>query len=295
MKIADLLDEYRRYSLNELGMKPKSHLHIQRLVVHFDRFLGCPDLAQIDKLQIRSYLHEQLELRGWKPKTFVNKRQYLKSFFNFCVEYEYIDKNPVDGVKKPKVPKPAPRYLTKEQLHQILNAIRWHDWKYSFEGERNETIIAFATMTGLRNAEIRNLRVGDIKLSEGWIFVRCGKGDKFRYVPIHPKLRKVIEKWLRCRNAHGIESEYFFVGLVHKHRMSEFMMQNLFHKASQISGIAISCHMLRHSYGFLCSNSGVNPRAIQKVMGHSCIRTTMRYSDISPMAVKEQISAASLI
>ncbi len=295
IRISELLTEFRHYSLYELRMKPRSHHVIEKVVSHFEAYLDVDELSDVTKSDVRTYLYEMQEQRNWKAKTFSNKRQYLKTFFDFCIEYEYIKHNPVSGIKKQKVPKPAPRYLTKEEVHQVLSAIRWHDWKYSFEGERNETIVALAAMTGLRNAEIRDLKVKDANLSEGWIFVRCGKGDKFRYVPIPDKLPKILSRWLKIREVHGIDSEYLFVGVIEKKQLKESMMLSIFQKLSEISGVYISCHMLRHSYGFACANSGVNPRAVQKAMGHSCIRTTMRYSDISLGAIKEQISAASLI
>ena len=76
---------FKRFALHEKGMKPKTIKEIIAMVKALSDGLSNPTIKSVSTSKIREFLYERKQERMWTNKTFRNYRQYLKSFFDYCV------------------------------------------------------------------------------------------------------------------------------------------------------------------------------------------------------------------
>lgn len=234
------------------------------------------------------------EQRCWSPKTWINRLQEFRTFFNFCVRRKYLKKNPAAGIEKPKLPKRTRRYIEEDDLKKILSAIRWIKWRHRLEAIRNEAIFATFTFSGLRRQELIDLEVRDVQISDRQIHVRQGKNNKDRYVVIPHELVSILNSYVKIVKAMEIESQHFFFGVFSKRKMCAKQIERLFKVIRQKCGVYVTPHMLRHSYARLLLNRGVSMYTLKELLGHESIVTTEIYSSIAQEPIKQQIDQIRL-
>ena len=151
---------------------------------------------------------------------------------------------------------------------------------------KHRTFISLIYSCGLRLDELCNLKVSDIDSDRMQIHIRSGKGGKGRYVMLSQKILLMLrEYWKRYR-----PKEYLFEGATPGKAISRRTVQRAF-QVSVIKSKVKKCpclHTLRHSFATHLLEKGVNLIAIQKLLGHSNIRTTVTYTHLqsSPASVK---------
>lgn len=295
MNYLDLQPQFKRYALYERGMKPLTYKSILTSLKMCAECSQTEDTTEWTTEVIREFLIHGREARGWSARTFRNHRQYLMSFFNWAVRTKMCNENPVTDIEKPKLPKKLPRFLTKEQILTITSHIRWYEWRYKFEAVRNETIILMLVMTGLRLAELLNLEFMDVNIPSSEIFVRQGKGEKDRMVPIHPKLLPVLRVYLEAIKKRRKPSQWFFTGVQSAKQLSGKNVRTICKKISLDTGIKFTPHMLRHTFGRLAVEGGFDLYKIKEVMGHSDITTTQIYLSVSTESVKKSFGQVALL
>lgn len=295
MYVSEATVPFKQYALHELGMRPKSCKSIMASVRMLSDWAETEDISMLDHGTVKAFLYWGKEQRLWAPRTFRNHRQYLKSFFTWCLEQQLISSNPVEGIKRPKLPQHTPRGISQDNLHAILNRVRWYPWKYGFEATRNETILHVLALTGMRLQELLNLENSDVDLSCGEIFVRMGKGQKDRVVPIHPRLMPVLRRYNRTRQNNGNHSRHFFTGAKSELQLSPKDVQTVCRKLSRDTGIKFTPHTLRHTFGRLCVEAGWSIYKIKEVMGHTEITTTQRYLSASTENIKQTFGELDLL
>lgn len=230
----------------------------------------------------------------WSAKTFRNKRQCLKSFFNWCVREGLLKSNPVEKIEKPKLPQRLPRFINKEEALTVIAHAEFYPWRYSFEKVRNLAIIATFIMTGLRLNELINLKVHDVDFQSGEIFVEKGKGRKERIIPIYPKLQLSLSTYINERRRLGAQSKYFFHSARSTQKLTPKTVQNICRKVSGSSGIKFTPHSLRHTFGHLSTDAGLGLYQLKDIMGHSTVSTTEIYSSISKEGLKRKFFETEL-
>ena len=182
MKFSDVVPAFKRYMLQEKNVTVGSYKSIVHIMERLIEFSGTEHFKSMNTNVIREFLLEEQKKKDWKPSTFRNNRQYIKSFYDWCVREQYVKNNPVEKIEKPKLPKHAPRYITKEEAQQILACCHFYNWTYPFERIRNEAILCTFLMTGVRLSELLNIKSTDVNIDEMEIFIRMGKGSKDRIV-----------------------------------------------------------------------------------------------------------------
>ena len=180
-------------------------------------------------------------------------------------------------------------------LHQRQNPIAM--------GQRDRAIIAIFYGCGLRRSEGKNLNINDIDLQKRLLFVRKGKGNKQRYVPIAAKhltdLRDYLQEgreWFLLTNntnetwqckRHGkplpkkdnADDAAFFV-CIYGSRMNEFYQRLEHMKQRAEINKNITLHGLRHSIATHLLQSGMDIEEIAKFLGHSSLASTQIYTHI---------------
>jgi integrase len=176
----DIFAAYR-YDMQARGIKPHSMVTYDRVVSLFGDFLvetGMP-VDDVRRPDIQRFLMET----GWAPSTQRTALAYLRAAYGYAVEeLELFDRNPCRRVRLARIIKEIPRTIPNERLRAMRDACR-HDGDW--------LTLGMFMYTGMRTIEVRRLTWNDVSLSEGAMRV-FGKGDKWRIVPIHQRLRRIL-------------------------------------------------------------------------------------------------------
>lgn len=286
MKISDLQAQFKRYALLEKGLMPKTYKGICSTLRMLSDFSKTEEIRELDKNIVRGFLYQGRIEKAWKPQTFRNHWQSIKTFFDWCVKNGYLRNNPVIDIEKPKPEKCLPRCLSQEDAKKIQYHTAWHPWTYRLERYRNLAIVSTLMMTGLRLQELLNLEVSDVNLSSGDILVRKGKGRKDRVIPIHPRLLPILRDYFEKKRKLNPPSQWFFTGIRSNKQLTQKDVRRICKKISIDSGVKFSPHILRHTFAREMIDNDFNLYKLKEIMGHADISTTQRYLSISIQGIK---------
>ena len=189
-----------------------------------------------------------------------------------AIEWGHVRTNPAKGVKLLKEAPARIRYLQTEEIKTLLDACNDHI----------RPIVFTALNTGMRKAEILNLKWANVDLKNMKIIVNNAKNNKTRVIPINNSLYHELSGLRRSSNG-----SYVFAD---KNGRPYGEIKRSF--ASSLKRAEIKdfrFHDLRHTFGSYMVMQGVDIRTVQQLMGHKDIKMTMRYSHLSPEYVKEAI------
>lgn len=225
--------------------------------------------------------------KKYKQKTIKRKIASVKAFYNYLEEQEVIDNNPFKKIKvKFKETKILPKIIPREEIEQLLNYIYEQEDKNSEKSYkywlRDIAVIETLFATGARVYEISNIREDSIDLNSGLIKI-MGKGGKERYIQIAvPEILNILKKYY-LQNIESIKkSGYFFVNNRGR-RYSEQSIRLMIKKYTKLAGIErnITPHMFRHSFATYLIEEEVDISYVQKLLGHSSIKTTQIYIHVA--------------
>ena len=225
-------------------------------------------VAQVRTVDIRSYLSS---FDGIMMSTVSTKLTILKSFFGWMVREEIILRNPTEKIKPPKTPKRLLKGLSIEELEIV---------RESCSTLRQRGLIETFYSTACRLSEIASLNISDIDLQNLSARV-IGKGDKERTVFLSHKAIYHLKKYLSSRND---DCEALFATVRKPYRrMSNRAIQREIDKIEKASGIQskLTAHRLRHTFGNLSMNAGIELADLQSILGHSDPSSTLIYAQVS--------------
>jgi len=205
-----------------------------------------------------------------------NHKRMIMSFLAWCVAKDILLSSPVKHWRLNKNNKNS-YSLTQNQMHQILKA----DYKTDFE-KQIKIIIETIYASGIRISEAVSLNLYDIDFGRNILQVKSGKGDKPRILPVIPKLKKSLKKFIettRQKLAKPNEMS-LFVGRRGK-RIHQTMIQLELANLSKKINIRFSCHALRRTCATHLLENGVSLAYIKALLGHSCLSTTQKYLNIT--------------
>ena len=180
------------------------------------------------------------------------------------------------GFGRSSQPKRLPTVLIEEEQEALLKQPNLHQRT----GLRNLCLLRLMLNTGLRAAEVLDLKVKDVDWRSGKMMVREGKGKKDRTLWIGAQDLGFLKKWLKLK-AQLPESEFLFTtrdGLRLLNRYLRIMVKRLARQAGIDKDV--HPHMLRHSFATDLFRKTKNIRLIQKALGHAQITTTQIYTHI---------------
>jgi integrase len=169
-------------------------------------------------------------------------------------------------VKKLKVQKKPPQFLTLPQLGQVLEEC---------ESLHIYTFIVLGAFTGLRKGEMERLTWDDVDYDRGEITVRQAKNHNFRIVPMNALVRDALKRHPRHLHSPAILASP--KGTPYKD------LRKGFEKALAKAGLPrIRIHDLRHSFASNLVATGSSLVAVKELLGHKDIQSTMIYAHLSP-------------
>lgn len=204
----------------------------------------------------------------------------LNSFFQFLVP-NYIDSNPVESTKRPKVKdNPKVTYLTPEEISKILYKVET-DAQDKFKN-RDLCILKLGFSTGLRISAIVQIDVGDIDLKHNQIRV-TEKGDYDNYVMFGENLKAQIVAWLKDRDDYfsGCATSALFVSRFGQ-RISDDAVSEMLKKYTHgVTDKHVTPHVMRHSCATNLYERTGDIYLCSKQLNHKNVSTTQRYAELS--------------
>lgn len=178
-------------------------------------------------------------------------------------------KNPINNfnIPNPKKHKILPKILSKEDIQKIINLNT---------NLKHRLIIKILYSSGLRLQELINLKRNDIDFDRNLIFVKSGKGKKDRFTLLSQEIKLDLLKYYSSFN---FKTDYVLEGRNKKY--SKKSVQKILESSGKKIGKKITPHMLRHSFATHLLESGIDIRYIQKLLGHSDLKTTEIYTHVS--------------
>jgi integrase/recombinase XerD len=229
----------------------------------------CPD--RLTQEQLEAHFDALVASHSWS--TVKIDRNGLQFF------YAHVLKRPwtwVAIVKPPQV-RVLPDILSLKEIERLINGTR--ELRY-------QTFILVTFSMGLRLGEVLALQVGDIDRERMKVHVRRGKGGKDRLVTLPDLALQTLRRYWRT---HRHPQWLFPHGRTGEQRRVATAMMDRGGVQKSLKAIAVSCgirkhvtpHTLRHCYGALSLEAGVNLRAIQHEMGHEQPNTTALYTQLT--------------
>jgi site-specific recombinase XerD len=212
--------------------------------------------------------------RRLSPQTINGHLIAIRSFYRYLQEEEEqkID-NPVISGLSLRLAKPLPRFLQDSEVRAFFSVI---------SKQRDLAIFMLMLRCGLRVEEVAHLTLGAVDYKRNQIMVRCGKGAKDRLVYLYDDAAEALADYLQLRPETD-EPRIFLVekGIYKSSPLSVRGIQKRAEYYSDKSGVHVSCHQLRHTMATDLLNAGADIMTIQYLLGHSRIKTTLRYARLS--------------
>ena len=258
-----------RYCKNILPEKSRSsQLTVATQLKWWDKKGGT---LPLNKITPKWIVERRDELKRTKPtQSTVNR--YLAALsvvMTACVrEWHLIASNPVQNVRKLKEPPGRTRYLSEEELRDLMCSVKNNaDLKLA---------VLLALTTGARRMEVWALERDDIDLKNGFVTFRKTKTGAVRSVPIHGEALELLRTKI-YRN----DTPLIFPSK--KNPSVAFDFRAPFEAAVKRAGIEdFRWHDLRHSAASYLIRAGINLRIVGEILGHKNISMTMRYSHLAP-------------
>jgi integrase len=199
-----------------------------------------------------------------------------------AAEWEYIDTSPARDVKMFKELPEAPKLLEVGEVEMLLAEMPDH----------LRAVVACAVYAGLRRSELFHLQWGDISFETGELTVASRrehhtKNYQSRRIPMNTALVEAFK-----RHPRYLGSQVVFSSREGKPYTD---IRDSLEAASARAGIegGVRLHQLRHAFCSHALMQNIDPRTVQRWMGHKDLTTTMRYAHISPHHEREAIQRLS--
>jgi len=286
MKIEELIEAYQVY----LKVQNKTDRTIETYADNislFNRYLKKREISQLGQITRNTISEYQTSLctqnecndRLLSIKTQAHKLSIVKSFFNFLHRQGYLDINPASHVELPKFPRSLPKSILTRK--EILKMLKIPDAEDPLQ-IRDKAIMELLYSTGMRSAELRNLKIFDIDFSNGLMRV-LGKGRKERIVPLGDVASWYLREYLQKSRPKYMKNDTEYVFLTHRGtNIKRRTLPEIVQKYSKRAGIKkdINVHTFRHTFATHMIQKGANLRIVQEILGHSSIATTQVYTRV---------------
>lgn len=289
MDIEILSKMFCEYSQSIKGYSNQTIRRYKNVIKRYSQIAKVNEISQVNDDNVRALFYYGRTERNWSVNTFIVYHKTLLVFFRWCIKQGYMEKNPITEIEKPKMEKRLPVKLNKQASLRLLEVIDNYPYEYKFLRYRNHAIFSTFVFTGLRKQELLNLKFTDVDIDNLTIFVRQGKGNKDRIVPMSFTLAQSLKKYREERKRLNKTNPEFFSSLRGNIGFTENGLKKLVDQLRQSSGVVFSIHKLRHTFATLMLEGGCDIYSLSKLMGHSDIKTTTIYLSATAEHLRSQM------
>ena len=243
-------------------------------------------LETLEPLDLQQFLGSRLE-QGYKATSTARMLSAMRKLFQYLYREKYRTDDPSAVLSSPKLPSRLPKYLTEQQVTDLLNT---PDVEIPLE-LRDKAMLELLYATGLRVSELVGLTMSDISLRQGVVRV-IGKGNKERLVPLGEEAVYWLETYLehgRPWLLNGVSIDVLFPS----QRAQQMTRQTFWHRIKHYATLAgidsekLSPHVLRHAFATHLLNHGADLRVVQMLLGHSDLSTTQIYTHVATERLRQ--------
>jgi len=243
------------------------------------------DVADMTHRQARGYLAMRLE-SGLSPVSVNRSLAALRSYYRFLMREGIVKQNPFALVKALRAPKKLPVTVDKDKLSALLDTTE--SFADNFEGLRDRTVLELLFGTGIRLAELLQIREEHIDFYNGNIRI-FGKRDKERLVPMNKSLQVLLHDYIDGKNKQQFDnnSPSLIVTKKGKDAYPGLIYDIVTRYLSTISSQRKkSPHVLRHTFATTLLDNGADLNAIKELLGHAGLAATQVYTHNSVERLK---------
>ena len=242
-------------------------------------------LETLDAVDLQGFLGERLE-KGYKATSTARMLSAMRKLFQYLYREKYRVDDPSAVLSSPKVPSRLPKYVTEQQVSDLLNT---PDVEVPLE-LRDKAMLELLYATGLRVTELVSLTIENMSVQQGVVRV-IGKGNKERIVPMGEEAAYWVRQFMlygRPVLLNGQSSDVVFPS----QRAQQMTRQTFWHRVkhyailADIDADALSPHVLRHAFATHLVNHGADLRVVQMLLGHTDLSTTQIYTHVAKERLK---------
>lgn len=277
MDITNSILSYRRF-LKRRNFSTNTTKNYLNGLKQFLLWVDVP-IEQVDYPKVLHYIDFQLDRRR-KAKTINCHLSRIRLFYDYLIEEQGLKiDNPVKAGLCLRMGRPLPKHLRDEQVALLLSVV---------DKARDRAIFMLMLRSGLRVAEVANMKLDAIDFRRGRALVQAGKGNKDRVVYVSKDAMKALVEYLQCRPKS--RSKHVFLAEKRPCRGQPISVRGIQRRMQYYvrkAGLKSSCHHLRHTMATQMLNAGAALSTIQDLLGHRSVTTTQRYCKVSNLKVQK--------
>ena len=294
-----LVEDFLQYVRHERGQSAhtqKTYAGLLNRFVAWARKQNLTDWKQVQLPHLMKFLQHEREravaneeknsARRLSSESIYVEIAALRAFFKFAENERYLPVNVAENLSLPRRWKRLPKALTSAEIEKLMNA----EEPASPRSLCDEAILELAYASGLRLAELCNLRLEQLHLDAGFINV-IGKGNKERVVPVGKKAVESLNRYIESGRL-KLVTPRSTANVFLTTRGTPFATVTLWLRIKnrvRRAGISrnVTPHMLRHSFATHLLEHGADLRVIQELLGHASISTTEIYTHVAGNRLRE--------
>jgi site-specific recombinase XerD len=260
-------------SLRATNRSPKTlttYVGAANQLIAFLAAAGMPtDAAKVRREHVEAFIEDVLS--RCRPATASNRYRALARFFAYLLEEGEVTESPMARMKPPHVPDEPVPVLGDDELRRLLAACEGK----GFEERRDMAIVRLFLDSGMRLAELANLRLEDLDLDQD-VAIVVGKGRRPRACPFGSKTGQAIDRYLRMRARHHAAAEpWLWVGK--RGRMNDSGVYQLIVRRAAQAGLDVHPHQLRHTFAAAWLRAGGQEGDLMRLAGWRSRQMLSRY------------------
>ncbi|MCC5925218.1 MAG: tyrosine recombinase [Bacteroidetes bacterium] len=265
---------------------------LEQLCDYLSELIGSDfQIDSIDRTHLRSWLAE-LSSQNSSKATLQRKVASLKSFFRFAYKRGYVSQNSAQHLVSPKHNGRLPKTVPVADISRMLNEESSEHTSNEETALQNQkrAILELFYATGIRLSELTGLNTDRVDLKLNQIKV-LGKGSKERIVPFGTAAREALTRHLETREILSKKSTQYtdavFLTVRGKRLYSRAVQRMVKSELDKVEAQQASPHALRHSFATHLLDNGADIRVIKELLGHSSLKSTQVYTNVSSHRLKE--------
>ena len=278
MDDAGWIDRFIRHLEFERRLSPQTCKNYRRDLKALAAWAAAQDIADwgaIDSEHVRAFSATCFR-KGLSARSIQRRLSAARTFYRYLLREKAVSNSPVTSVSAPKSKKRLPGNLDADRMARLLDI--------PGDGpivDRDRAMLELLYSSGLRLAELVDLTLGDVDMSDATVRV-TGKGNKDRIVPVGRQALKALRQWALTRaDLAGAGETALFVSN-RGARISHRSVQSRVKHWAKRQGIDANVypHLFRHSFATHVLESSHDLRGVQELLGHANISTTQVYTHL---------------
>jgi len=245
-------------------------------------------LIDVNYSQIRSWIVEMVG-QNISNRSINRKISSLKTFYKFLIKTKQLEESPLLKHQALKVSKRIQVPFSEKEINEVINKLDDND---DFESVRNKLIVELLYSTGMRRAELIEIKIGAIDFSNAMLKV-LGKRNKERYIPLLKSVLQTLKIYIEKREDITSDNDYLFITKKGNKIYPNFVYRIINDYFSSVSSkVKKSPHVMRHSFATHLLNEGADLNSVKELLGHSSLASTQIYTHSSLNELKKVYNQA---